>query len=271
MIPVRRATGEPMASSSRSRSPFDVVCAVPAMADSFRATYAISIVGLSVGNAYASANLQPNAYKIDIGVKLSGVASLVTDARGAATANGAIADAGVLPAAYANTSVNSQETRTIRMGLDAGTVRAIDIQPPFPDPGERVPVTEDMKRGILDPVSALVMRVPSGEPLVGAAACNRRIPIYDGLVRFDVTLSFVGTRDVQTRGYKGPVTVCAARYEPIAGYRRDSSATRFMANNRDLQVWLAPYEKLRMVVPYYVSIRTSAGTLLLQASEFHLE
>ena len=45
------------------------------------------------------------------------------------------------------------------VSLDAGSVRAIDIQPPFPDPELRVPVTDAMKRNILDPISALLMRV----------------------------------------------------------------------------------------------------------------
>ena len=79
----------------------------PAASDTFRANYALSIIGLSIGNAYATASLQPNAYKIDIGVKLGGVAALVTNAKGAATASGTIANNNVLPAAYANTSANS--------------------------------------------------------------------------------------------------------------------------------------------------------------------
>ena len=247
------------------------VSSIQASAETFRATYALSIIGLSIGNAYAKANLQPNAYSIDIGVKLGGVAALVSNAKGAAAATGTITNNDILPSTYANTSANSNETRTVRMALDAGNVRAQDISPPFPDPDERVPVTEAMKKRIVDPVSGLLMRVPEGQPLVGPAACERRVPIYDGLVRFDVTLSYTGTKQVQTRGYSGPVTVCAARYAPIAGYRRDSSATRYMAENREMEVWLAPYEKLRIVVPYHVSIKTNAGTLLIQASEFHLE
>ena len=242
-----------------------------AAADTFRATYALSIIGLSIGNAYAKANLQPNAYQIDIGVKLGGVAALVSNARGAATASGTIANIDILPSAYANTSANSNETRTVRMSLDAGNVKAKEITPPFPDPEERLPVTDAMKRRIVDPVSGLLMRVPDGQSLVGPAACDRKVHVYDGLVRFDVTLSYTGTKQVQTRGYSGPVTICAARYAPIAGFRRDSSATRYMANNREMEVWLAPYEKLRIVVPFHVSIKTNAGTLLIQASEFHLE
>ena len=103
------------------------------------------------------------------------------------------------------------------------------------------------------------------------SACERRLPIYDGLVRFDVTLSYVGTKNVQTRGYAGPVTICAARYTPLGGYKRDSSATQYLANNREMEVWLAPVEKAHVVVPFHIAIRTSAGMLLIQAAEFHLD
>ena len=111
------------------------ILAAPAAAETFRANYALSIIGLSIGNAYATASLQPKAYKIDIGVKLGGVAALVTNAKGAATASGTIANATVLPAAYANTSANAKETRTVRMGLDAGNPSARwTSSRPFPIP-----------------------------------------------------------------------------------------------------------------------------------------
>ena len=40
----------------------------------------------------------------------------------------ALADAAVLPNAYANTTANATETRTVRMGLNAGAVRAVEIE-----------------------------------------------------------------------------------------------------------------------------------------------
>ena len=246
------------------------VCAAPAQAETFRATYALSIIGLPIGQANAAAALEPTSYKVDLGLRLSGVAALVSKARGAATANGQIANSTVLPAAYANTTANSNETRTVRMGLTAGTVRAVDISPPFLDMEGRVPVTDQHKTGILDPVSALVMSVPAGRPLVGPTACDRTLPIYDGLVRFNVTLTYVGTKEVRAKGYSGPVTVCAARYTPIAGYKLDSESTKFMAANRNIEAWLAPVEGPHVVVPYYISVGTKAGTLVIQAIDFEI-
>ena len=247
-----------------------LVAAGAAQAETLRATYALSIIGVPIGSADAAASIEGSGYKIDIGLRLTGLAALVTKAKGAATANGAIANSAVLPNAYANTTANATETRTVRMGLNAGTVRAVDISPPFLDMNERVPVTQGHKTNVLDPVSALVMSVPQGQPLIGQTACDRTIPVYDGLVRFNVSLFYKGVRNVRAKGYSGPVSVCSARYTPISGYKLDSQSTRYMAENRDMEVWLAPVAQAHVVVPYYVKIGTKSGSLVIQAVDFHL-
>ena len=239
-----------------------------AHAENLRATYNVSIIGLPVGTATALGTFDSQHYKIDIGVRLTGIASLVSSAKGAATASGAIGRGGVVPAAYANTTANSYETRTVRMAMGSGAVRGIDISPPFADPIGRVPVMEANKRHIVDPVSALVMNVPPGQPLTGPAACDRTIPVFDGFARYDVKLSYVRSQDVQVSGYSGPVAVCAARYVPIAGHRPEAKATQYMANNTQMEAWLAPVERAHAVVPLRISIMTMSGMLLVEGTEF---
>ncbi|MDE2579652.1 MAG: DUF3108 domain-containing protein [Hyphomicrobiales bacterium] len=245
--------------------------AVPAGADTLKANYALSIVGIPIGHAFAKAELDANAYKVDLAVQLSGVAAMVVKTKGAASGAGVLSGASVLPTSYANTTANPNETRTVRMSEGGGTINAVDISPPFYDMAERVPVSAAHKSRVVDPVGALVMTVPAGQPLVGAPACNRTIPVFDGLVRFDVALTFVGTRNVRAKGYAGPVSVCAARYTPLAGYKKDSQSTRYMAENRNMQVWLAPIEAAHAVTPYYISVGTKAGTIVIQATEFSVE
>jgi len=43
-----------------------------------------------------------------------------------------------------------------------------------------------------------------------------------------------------------------------------------MANNRSLEAWLVPVEGPHVVVPYYVSVGTKAGTLVIQAVDFQI-
>ena len=38
------------------------------------------------------------------------------------------------------------------------------------------------------------------------------------------------------------MTICSARYIPIAGHKPTTKATQFMAQNKDMEVWLAPVQ-----------------------------
>jgi hypothetical protein len=251
-----------------------IVCGLaapsPARAETLKAQYSLSLIGFSIGHASAEGVFEGRNYRIDISMRTSGLASLVNDTRGAATAAGALSRGGPQPARYANTTSNSYETRTVRMALAGNAVRAVAVEPVPWDLPVRIPVSDSNKSHIIDPVSALLMTVPENEPLTGPSACNRTIPVFDGVTRFDVTLQYVETRMVQTRGYEGPVSVCAARYTPIAGHRPDSVSTRFMAENNDITVWLAPMPNAHMVVPYRLALRTSAGMLVVEPAEFRL-
>lgn len=240
-------------------------------ADTLNIRYGISLLGISIGTAGMQVHVGSGAYDVRIDTKLTGLAALVSSAKGAATAAGAYNQTRVAPASYATTSANSQMTRTIRMAMNAGNVRAVDIYPPFDDPPDRVPLTESSKRSVVDPVSALVMPVKAREPLVGEAACNRTLPVFDGYTRFDVSLAYAGTREVKVKGYSGPVTVCSARFTPIAGHRPDRPATKFMEENRDLEAWLLPVESAHVVLPYRISVRTMAGTTVIEAQDLQIE
>jgi hypothetical protein len=243
------------------------LAAGPALAETIQARYAIHLIGLRIGEVSASGLIDPATYKVDLSAKLTGVAAIVANVKMALASSGAIRKGAVLPAAFATTSATSHETRTIRMALDSGSVKAVEITPPLEDADRRIPVAPASKRNILDPTSAFIMVVPPGEPLVGPAACNRTIPVYDGVVRFDITLSYVGKRDVSIKGYTGPVSVCAARYTPISGHMYESKSAKFMAENREIEAWLLPVEQAHVVIPFHVGLRTQAGFAEIDAVE----
>ena len=95
-------------------------------------------------------------------------------------------------------------------------------------------------------------------------------PFVSG-TRFDVVLSYGGTRTVEKAGYSGPVLVCNVRYVPIAGHRPARPATKFMTENRDISVWLAPVESQRVLVPVRISVRTMFGMGVAEASSWNVE
>ncbi|SFJ98013.1 DUF3108 domain-containing protein [Methylocapsa palsarum] len=245
--------------------------AAPASSEVVRAHYTVSLVGLHIGDAVAVGSIDPSSYRIDFNVHLTGVAAMVSNVKLALRSTGALRNGAVAPATFTTISSNDRETRTVRMSLNAGNVKAVDISPPWDDLFNRVPVTEAHKRNILDPLSAFVMAVPEGQPLVGASACNRTLPVYDGFVRFNVALSYVGTRDVSVSGYSGPVSVCAARYTPISGHKRDSRSAKFMSENREIEAWLAPLPHAHVVVPLRVALTTLAGAAVIEAVDFTIQ
>jgi hypothetical protein len=224
-----------------------------AEADTLQAHYAVSLVGLRIGDLYANGKVGAPNYHIDLHANLTGLATLVSSARLALASSGAMRRDRLAPMAYATSSVNDVETRTLRMALKAGTVKAVEIMPPPQFYGERVPVTDANKRNVLDPTSALIMPV---------------LPIYDGYARFDIALHYAGTRDVSVPGYSGPVAMCTARYHPISGHMVNSRSTAFMAQNTGIEVWLAPIEGAHVVVPFRVALPTMTGQLDVQAVEF---
>ena len=115
------------------------------------------------------------------------------------------------------------------------------------------------------------MPVPEGGSLVGPTACNRTIPVYDGYIRFNVSLHYVGVKQISIEGYSGPVSVCSARYYPISGHKRDLRSTRIYGGKPRHRAWLAPIPQAHIVVPVHVALMTLAGAAVIDAVSFSIE
>lgn len=272
MVTLRAFSGE-----VRRRARFGapaVVClvaalgAAPARADTIDIQYDLSLAGLPIGTATLGGTVNRDNYKIDVRAKMTGLAGMITGGRGAGSASGGANGGRPVPSSYALVSSGSNGTYTVRMALAAGTVAALELKPPLDEKIDRVPLQDQHKRNVVDPVSALLMPVSRGGPLLEPPSCNRTIPVFDGAGRFDVELTYSSRETVDIPGYRGPVIVCAARYTPIAGHRTGRKSTQFMAENRDMEVWLAPVDNARMLVPVKISVKTMVGTTIIEASRF---
>ena len=239
-----------------------------AHAQSLQVEYAISLAGLPLGSADLTTTLEGARYTVKVGAKLTGLVGMLTGVKGAATAVGALSRSQPLPSSFAVTSQSSRDQRTVRMGLSGGSVAALEITPPLDPKPDRVPLNESHKRGILDPVSALLMPVASRANVMDARNCDRTLPIFDGAARFNVVLSYEETKQIEKPGYSGPVLVCNARYVPIAGHRALRPSTTFMEEHRDMQVWLAPLDGARLLVPLRISVQTMVGMSVVEASQW---
>jgi hypothetical protein len=245
------------------------VAAASASAASLDARYQVSLLGLTLGTANLSGGIDGASYKLDVVAKLTGLIGGFTGGRGSGAATGSFDAGKPTPTTFAVSSASSSESRTVRMALDGGSVAAVEIAPPIDAKPDRVPLTEGHKRNVVDPLSAFLM--PVNGKGGAAAACNRTLPIFDGAARYDIKLSYSGTRQVKMEGYSGPISICQARYVPIAGHRALRPSTKFMAENKEISVWLAPVASTNLMVPVRISVKTMIGTAVIEASQFKVD
>jgi hypothetical protein len=100
-------------------------------------------------------------------------------------------------------------------------------------------------------------------------ACQRTAAIFDGRMRYNLKFAYKRMEQVKAdKGYEGPVVVCAVYFVPIAGFVPHRSAIKYLAAQRDMEVWLAPVANTRLLVPYRVSIPTMIGVGIMQATQF---
>jgi hypothetical protein len=104
----------------------------------------------------------------------------------------------------------------LRIVLRAGTVKELAVDPPNAPNPDRIPVTDAHRRGVVDPLSAALVRVSGNGDLVSPEACRGVILVFDGRMRFDLQLSF-GQLGI-THGHK--LQDCSARPLSFRSRRR---------------------------------------------------
>lgn len=230
--------------------------------------YDVTLMGMQIGVARLKVALDGDRYKADVWTRLTGLAGVLTEGKGAGSASGSLSGSSVVPAAFAVTTASGNKSVSVRMALTEGSVRALKVNPPVPERKNRVPLRDGHTRNIVDPVSALLMPVAGGANAGDPAACNRTLPLFDGSARFDIPLSFARSQKINGRAFSGTVAVCSGRYRAIAGHVPDRADTKFMENNRDIEVWLAPSPDGRVFLPYRIAVRSPIGLVVIEATRF---
>jgi hypothetical protein len=139
--------------------------------------------------------------------------------QGQSVSRGTISGGQLVPSTYTSSISTDQKYDEVRMTLSSGSVREFVADPPTIPSPDRVPLTDAHRRGVADPMTASLVRVPgNGDPLA-PQACQRTLAVFDGRMRYDLRLGFKRLEQVRSeKGYQGPAVVCAVHFAPIAGY-----------------------------------------------------
>jgi hypothetical protein len=176
-----------------------------------------------------------------------------------------------VPTRYDFENTENGNVVSVQMAMRSGSVVSVATDPTVGDIPNRVPIRSAHRTNVVDPSSAFIITVDRNRLGDGNAACNRTLRVFDGWQRFDVRMNYTRTESVNGRGegYSGKVFVCAARYVPVAGHMNNRDSVEYMANNKQLEVWLAPVGgDLGVLVPYQIRIGTKIGALTIRATRF---
>lgn len=228
--------------------------------------YSVTIAGIPIAKATLSLILRGQAYSAKVGFRTSGLGKLAVASQSQVTAAGWWSGRGVSPARYILRSRTGKRTIAIKMNLNRGSVTSLSVSPKLKKRKDRIPVSGAHKKRILDPLSAALMPVTSSRAALGPSACKRTLRVFDGWTRFNIKLHYKGTKSVRTRGYRGKVVVCGARWIPVAGHRPRKKSVRYMKANKSMEAWLAPVGRQPVLVPLKVSMQTRAGHLVIESS-----
>jgi len=233
------------------------------------ARYSATLAGVPIGKGAWVIDIADDQYTAAASGMTTGILSVFASGQGSSASRGRVRNGSLLPASYASNLSTDHKTEELRISLVNGTVKEVGIEPTPPPQPERIPVTDAHRRGVLDPMTGVLVRVNGNADPLSAEACNRTVPVFDGRMRFDLKLSFKRMAEVRAeKGYQGPVVVCAVMFAPISGFIPDRPAIKYLVKLRDVEVWLAPIAGTRVLVPFRFEVPTPLGLGVLQATQF---
>lgn len=243
--------------------------AVPARAQGkLKAHYTISMTGVTFGEIVWWVEIGDTLYTTSATGKASGVLSVLVNGEGSVAAQGNIAADRLNPSSYTSTITDDDGRIKLQMTFANGTATET-MTPQPPEHADRVPVTEADRRGVADPLSAVLITTKLGGGTMAASDCSHTLKIFDGRRRYNLALSYNRMDKVAVeRGYSGPILVCGVVLQPIAGYRADSVTVKYVAGKHNMELWFAPIAGTSIIAPLRVLMPTLIGTLRIQADQF---
>ena len=270
MISSRLVRAALRVSSSLCAGAFMLVAAPSAFAQGkLEAHYEATLAGIPVGKGAWAIDIADDQFSAAASGGTSGLMKAFSGGSGTGASQGRVVNGALVATNYSASTTTAKKTETIRIVLSNGNVKEFAIEPEPPVDPDRIVVTDAHRRGVYDPMTGSMLRVPgTGDPL-SPEACRTGAAVFDGRMRYDLKLDFKRMETVKAeKGYHGPVVVCAVYFSPVAGYIPDRPVIKYLAAQRNIEIAFAPIAGTRILVPFRMVIPTPLGTAMLEATQF---
>ncbi len=227
--------------------------------------------GFNLGNVGLKTSFTGNSYSAVSRLKTAGVVNSFYEAVIDASSAGVVANSSLLPKKYNSNTNNEKQNQKVDLTYTASGIEL------FADPEynvNRFPVTEDQKRGTLDPLSGIVYSL-SGVSHTASKPCGDTVRVFDGRRRYDIELKFEGQDKVKSDGgYSGPAIKCTVIYKQLAGFKPNLNKGKSMPS---ITAWFATIESSsggpvkQFVVPVKIMTETPYGVALGHARKITID
>jgi hypothetical protein len=233
------------------------------------AEYVATLMGIPIGRGNWIIDVSEDEVTAAANGATAGLLRFFASGTGIGATRGTIAAGRVVPLTYAATVTTKDRIDDVRIAFTGGNVKDFTVEPPVGPNPDRIAVTDTDRRNVVDPmISTMNYVAGNGEPL-SPQACNRKVAVFDGRLRYDLTSEFKRVETVKaSKGYQGPVMVCAVYFAPVSGYLPNSTTIKYLASIRDAEAWMAPIAGTRVLVPFRFSLPTPVGIGALEATQF---
>ena len=233
------------------------------------AQYEATLAGIPVGKGAWNIDISDDQFSAAASGGTSGLLKAFAGGSGTGAAQGRVVNGALVSTNYNATTTTSKKTEAIHMVLSNGAVKEFGIEPEPPVDPDRLAVTDAHRKGVYDPMTGSMLRVPGTADPLGPDACHTGAPIFDGRMRYDLALDFKRMETVKAeKGYRGPVVVCAVYFTPVAGYIPDRPVIKYLSAQRNIEIAFAPVAGTRILVPFWMKIPTPLGVAMLEATSF---
>jgi Protein of unknown function (DUF3108) len=247
-----------------------MLLAAPASAQGrLEAHYEATLAGIPVGRGAWTIDIADDQFTASAFGGTAGLLKAFAGGTGTGASQGRIVNGALVPTNYSATTTTSKKSEAIHMVLTGGNVREYAIEPEPPVDPDRIPVTDAHRRGVYDPMTGSMLRVPGTADPLSSDACRTGAAIFDGRMRYDLKLDYKRMETVKAeKGYHGPAVVCSIFFIPVAGYIPDRPVIKYLAAQRNIEIAFAPVAGTRVLVPFRLVIPTPFGTAMLEATQF---
>lgn len=237
-------------------------------AGKLEADYTATLLGLPIGHIVWTIDLRDGRYSSAANGSTIGLFRIFAHGHGTAEAHGTVAGKEPIASNFMVSFISGSSTDDLKITFSGGKAKEFLAHPRPPNPA-LVPLTDAFRTGVVDPMTALLVHVPGSGDMAVPAACDRKLAVFDGHMRYDLRLTYKRVQQVSAAGsYQGPAVVCAVNFTPLAGYDPSRSAIKYLEAERGMEIWLAPLSGTRLMVPFRFSVPTPIGVGILQATRF---